>query len=230
MVYCLPGNGMSKYARHRTMPRTGSPATRHVAAVERAVAVLDVLAEAASSGRTRSRGATGSTRAPRRGCSRRSPAGGSSSTCPETGRYRLGLRLVRARATRSLARLDVRELARPQLQRARRTRRARPRRSRCPASTTRSRSTSSRARRRCRASPGSGGRASRTRPRPARSCSPSASRLPAGPLRAYTARTITDRERPRGARSSRVREQRLRGGARRARGRPERDRRAGARQ
>ena len=50
MVYCLPGNGVSKYLSHRTMARTGSPATRLVAAVERAVAVLDILAEAGELG------------------------------------------------------------------------------------------------------------------------------------------------------------------------------------
>src|SRR6202142_4763831 len=54
MMYCLPGNRVSKSLRrtlppvlsHRSrshMSRTGQPAIRHVAAVERALAVLDAL-------------------------------------------------------------------------------------------------------------------------------------------------------------------------------------------
>ena len=60
-------------------------------------------------------GAPASTRARCRGCSRRWPAPGWSSTSPATGRYRLGLRLLQLGNT-VLARLDLREVARPHLQ------------------------------------------------------------------------------------------------------------------
>jgi DNA-binding IclR family transcriptional regulator len=96
------------------MARTGSPATRLVAAVERAVAVLDVLADA---------GELGTNEVARRTGLNASTASRQLATLAsvglvvhlaETGRYRLGPRLVEL-GNAALARLDVRELAHPQL-------------------------------------------------------------------------------------------------------------------
>ena len=95
------------------MARTGKPAVRHVAAVERAVAVLDALAdgELGTNEIARRTGLNAST------ASRQLAtlaAGGLVEHVPETGRYRLGLRLV-ALGHAALGRLDLRELARPHL-------------------------------------------------------------------------------------------------------------------
>jgi IclR family acetate operon transcriptional repressor len=96
------------------MARTGKPAVRHVAAVERAVAVLDALAE----------GELGTNEIARRADLNASTAsrqlatlaaGGLVEHIPETGRYRLGLRLVEL-GTAALGKRDLRELARPCLQ------------------------------------------------------------------------------------------------------------------
>ena len=146
------------------MARTGQPAVRHVAAVERALAVLDALADG---------GELGTNELARR-------TGINASTVS---------RLLATLAARGLVEhvagdrpLPARPAARPARQRrarrgstcaslrgrtrgARRARPARRRRSRRPASTTRSRSTSSTARPRCRASRSSAARASATRPR-----------------------------------------------------------------
>ncbi len=97
------------------MARTGQPAVRHVAAVERALAVVDVLA---------SGGELGTNEIARR-------AGVNASTVSrllatlvsaryvehvaETGRYRLSARLIEL-GNAVLGRLDLRELARPHLQ------------------------------------------------------------------------------------------------------------------
>ncbi len=75
------------------MPRTGKPAVRHVAAVERAVAVLDALAEGelGTNEIARRTGLNAST------ASRQLAtlaAGGPVEHVPETGRYRLGPRLI----------------------------------------------------------------------------------------------------------------------------------------
>ena len=95
------------------MGRTGSPATRHVAAVERAIAVLDVLAdgELGTNEVGRRTGLNAST------ASRQLAtlaAAGLVAHIEETGRYRLGPRLVEL-GNAALAGLDVRELARPHL-------------------------------------------------------------------------------------------------------------------
>ena len=97
------------------MVRTGEPAARHVAAVERALTVLDTLAEGEELGtnelarRTRINASTVSrllaTLAAR----------GFVEHVPETGRYRLGLRLLQL-GNAVLARLDLRRVARPQLE------------------------------------------------------------------------------------------------------------------
>jgi DNA-binding IclR family transcriptional regulator len=97
------------------MPRTGQPAIRHVAAVERAVAVLDALAESGTD--------LGTNELARRTGINPSSVSRLLATLaashlvqhvPETGRYRLGLRLLQL-GNATLARLDLREAARPQL-------------------------------------------------------------------------------------------------------------------
>jgi DNA-binding IclR family transcriptional regulator len=96
------------------MARPGSPATRRVAAVERAAAVLGALAEG---------GELGTNELARR--TRLHPSSvsrllatlvdaGMAEHVVETGRYRLGLRLVEL-GNAVLARLDLREVARPHL-------------------------------------------------------------------------------------------------------------------
>ncbi len=96
------------------MARTGAPATRLVAAVERAASVLDALAAA---------GELGTNEVARRTGLNASTASRQLATLvsvglvvhlAETGRYRLGPRLVEL-GNAALARLDVRELAHPQL-------------------------------------------------------------------------------------------------------------------
>jgi IclR family acetate operon transcriptional repressor len=96
------------------MARTGKPAVRHVAAVERAIGVLEALADGdlGTNEIARRTGLTAST------ASRQLAtlaAGGLVEHVADTGRYRLGLRLV-ALADAALGSLDLRELARPQLQ------------------------------------------------------------------------------------------------------------------
>jgi IclR family acetate operon transcriptional repressor len=97
------------------MPRTGQPAVRHVAAVERALAVLDALADGG--------GELGTNELARRTGINASTvsrllatlaASGLVEHVEATGRYRLGLRLVQLGST-VLGRLDLRELARPHL-------------------------------------------------------------------------------------------------------------------
>src|SRR5260370_817927 len=98
------------------MPRTGQPAIRHVAAVERALAVLDALSNGDSELGTneiaRRTGINASTVA--RLLATLAGAG-MVERVTATGRYRLGLRLLQLGNT-VLARLDLREVARPHLQ------------------------------------------------------------------------------------------------------------------
>jgi IclR family acetate operon transcriptional repressor len=98
------------------MARTGKPATRRIAAVERALGLLDLLAESA--------GELGTNELARRtGLSASTvsrtlatlAAGGLVEHLPESGRYRLGIRLVQL-GNAALADLDLRTLARPQLE------------------------------------------------------------------------------------------------------------------
>jgi DNA-binding IclR family transcriptional regulator len=98
------------------MPRTGQPAVRHVAAVERALAVLDALsngtAELGTNEIARRTGINAST------VSRllaTLAASGMVEHVPATGRYRLGPRLLQL-GSLVLQRLDLREVARPHLQ------------------------------------------------------------------------------------------------------------------
>jgi DNA-binding IclR family transcriptional regulator len=97
------------------MPRTGQPAVRRVAAVERALAVLDALSngdgEMGTNDIARRTGINAST------VSRllATLAGaGIVEHVPASGRYRLGLRLLQL-GNAVLARLDLREVARPHL-------------------------------------------------------------------------------------------------------------------
>jgi DNA-binding IclR family transcriptional regulator len=98
------------------MARTGKPSVRHVAAVERALGVLEALADAG--------GELGTNELARR--TRVNPstasrllatlsAGGYVDHVEESGRYRLGLRLLQL-GNVVLAGLDVREVARPHLE------------------------------------------------------------------------------------------------------------------
>jgi IclR family acetate operon transcriptional repressor len=97
------------------MPRTGQPAVRHVAAVERALAVLDALAdgtpELGTNEIARRTGINAST------VSRLLATlvnSGMVEHVPSSGRYRLGLRLLQL-GNAVLGRLDLREVARPHL-------------------------------------------------------------------------------------------------------------------
>jgi DNA-binding IclR family transcriptional regulator len=97
------------------MPRTGQPAVRHVAAVERALAVLDALSNGAPELGTneiaRRTGINAST------VSRLLATLANSGVVehvPASGRYRLGLRLLQL-GNAVLGRLDLREVARPHL-------------------------------------------------------------------------------------------------------------------
>ena len=92
------------------MARTGQPATRHVAAVQRAIAILDALAAANSE--------LGTNEIARRtgiNVSSISRIGGLVEHLPSTGRYRLGIGVMRLAATVH-QRLDVRTVARPHLE------------------------------------------------------------------------------------------------------------------
>jgi DNA-binding IclR family transcriptional regulator len=96
------------------MARTGRPATRPVAAVQRAASVLDLLA---------ANGELGTNEVARRTALHPSSVSRLLATLvdaglvehvPDSGRYRLGLRLVEL-GNAVLARLDLREIARPHL-------------------------------------------------------------------------------------------------------------------
>src|SRR6516165_450757 len=98
------------------MPRTGQPAVRKVAAVERALAVLDALGDGGSE--------LGTNEIARRTGINASSVSRLLATLADagmvehvqaTGRYRLGLRLLQL-GNAVLARLDLREIARPHLQ------------------------------------------------------------------------------------------------------------------
>ena len=97
------------------MARTGQPSTRDVAATVRAVAILDALAdggEAGTTGIARRTGISPSTVSRQLGTLARL---GLVEHVAETGRYRLGVRILRL-ASVVLGRLDVRDAARPHLE------------------------------------------------------------------------------------------------------------------
>ena len=96
------------------MSRTRQPSTRRIGAAERAIAVLDTLAEGGELGTNeiaRRTGMTPSTVSRQLGTL---AASGLVERVATSGRYRLGLRIVHL-ANALLARLDVREVARPHL-------------------------------------------------------------------------------------------------------------------
>jgi DNA-binding IclR family transcriptional regulator len=97
------------------MARTRQPSTRRIGAAERAIAVLDTLAEGGELGTNeiaRRTGMTPSTVSRQLGTL---AASGLVERVSATGRYRLGLRIVHL-ANALLARLDVRTVARPHLE------------------------------------------------------------------------------------------------------------------
>jgi IclR family acetate operon transcriptional repressor len=94
--------------------RTRQPSTRRIGAAERAIVILDTLAEGGELGTNeiaRRTGMTPSTVSRQLGTL---AASGLVERMDATGRYRLGLRIVHL-ANALLARLDVREVARPHL-------------------------------------------------------------------------------------------------------------------
>jgi DNA-binding IclR family transcriptional regulator len=96
------------------MSRTRQPSTRRIGAAERAIAVLDTLADAGELGTNeiaRRTGMTPSTVSRQLGTL---AASGLVERVPASGRYRLGIRLVHL-ANAVLARLDIRDVARPHL-------------------------------------------------------------------------------------------------------------------
>ena len=97
------------------MGRTSQPSTRRIGAAERAISVLDTLADGGELGTNeiaRRTGMTPSTVSRQLGTL---AASGLVERVPATGRYRLGLRIVHL-ANAILARLDVRAVARPHLE------------------------------------------------------------------------------------------------------------------
>jgi DNA-binding IclR family transcriptional regulator len=97
------------------MSRTRQPSTRRIGAAERAIAVLDALADGGELGTNeiaRRTGMTPSTVSRQLGTL---AAAGLAERVPATGRYRLGIRIVHL-ANALLARLDVRAVARPHLE------------------------------------------------------------------------------------------------------------------
>jgi DNA-binding IclR family transcriptional regulator len=96
------------------MARTRQPSTRRIGAAERAITVLDILADGGELGTNevaRRSGMTPSTVSRQLGTL---AAAGLVERVPSSGRYRLGIRLVQL-ANSVLSRLDVREVARPHL-------------------------------------------------------------------------------------------------------------------
>lgn len=96
------------------MARTGKPAQRTVAAVERAVTLLDALAAGGELGTNELARRTGLNASTASRLLATLAAGGLVEHVPESGRYRLGLRFVRL-GNAVLARVDLREVARPHL-------------------------------------------------------------------------------------------------------------------
>jgi IclR family acetate operon transcriptional repressor len=98
------------------MPRTGQPAVRKVAAVERALAVLDALGDGGSElGTNEIARRTGINASSVSRLLATLADAGMVEHVQSTGRYRLGLRLLQL-GNAVLARLDLREIARPHLQ------------------------------------------------------------------------------------------------------------------
>src|SRR6266852_7463167 len=102
--------------RTEPMPRTGQPAFRLVGAVQRAFSVLDALAEADTElGTNEIARRTGINTSSVSRLLATLVAGGLVEHVQDSGRYRLGLRLLQL-GNVVLARLDLRQIARPHLQ------------------------------------------------------------------------------------------------------------------
>lgn len=98
------------------MARTGRPASRRVAAVERAISILDALADGSTElGTNELARRTGLNASTVSRLLATLASGGLVEHQPESGRYRLGVRLVQL-GNAALARLDLRAVARPHLQ------------------------------------------------------------------------------------------------------------------
>ncbi len=98
-----------------TVPRTGQPAVRRVAAVERALVVLDALADASPElGTNELARRTGINASTVSRLLATLAGAGMVEHVAGSGRYRLGLRLVQL-GNAVLSRLDLREIARPHL-------------------------------------------------------------------------------------------------------------------
>jgi IclR family acetate operon transcriptional repressor len=97
------------------VPRTGQPAIRRVAAVERALAVLDALADGSEVGTNEIARRTGINASTVSRLLATLAGAGMVEHVAANGRYRLGLRLLQL-GNAVLARIDLREIARPHLQ------------------------------------------------------------------------------------------------------------------
>jgi len=97
------------------MARTGQPAIRHVAAVERAFTVLDAVADGGELGTNEIARRTGINASTVSRLLATLASARFVEHVPETGRYRLSLRLIEL-GNSVLGRLDLRTLARPHLQ------------------------------------------------------------------------------------------------------------------
>jgi DNA-binding IclR family transcriptional regulator len=97
------------------VPRTGQPAIRRVAAVERALSVLDALADGSELGTNEIARRTGINASTVSRLLATLAGSGVVEHVPASGRYRLGLRLLHL-GNAVLQRIDLREIARPHLQ------------------------------------------------------------------------------------------------------------------
>jgi DNA-binding IclR family transcriptional regulator len=97
-----------------TVPRTGQPAVRRVAAVERALSVLDALDDGRELGTNELARRTGINASTVSRLLATLAGAGLVEHVEESGRYRLGLRLLQL-GNAVLARIDLREVARPHL-------------------------------------------------------------------------------------------------------------------
>ncbi len=97
------------------MARTGQPSARRIAAVERAIGLLEALERGGEHGTNELARTTGLSPSTVSRVLATLAAGGLVEHVPATGRYRLGLRLVELGGA-ALAGTDLREVARPHLQ------------------------------------------------------------------------------------------------------------------
>src|SRR5262249_51202672 len=107
IVYCLPGNGVPKsVGREGITARTGQPAGRQVGAVERAFRGLDALADEAELGTNEIARRTGINASTVSRLLATLAAARYVEHVPESGRYRLSLRLLEL-GNAVLGRLDL---------------------------------------------------------------------------------------------------------------------------